>query len=177
MTMTQRVDQFESSDSSERILQNHGELAAPVNVHRLASKLNLDVLFEDLDDDISGFLLAEGKKPCVVINKSHHPNRQRFSIAHEVAHFILHVPKGKKLFIDRLVFYRNTASTSGENRQEIEANNFAATLLMPESLLRRELEKYSDELGEDDVFRLANTFCVSSEAMTYRLGKLSWNKS
>lgn len=175
MTMTQKANRFDLIGSPEDILQNHGELAAPVNVQRLASKLNLDVLFEDLDDDISGFLLAEGKKPWVVINKSHHPNRQRFSIAHEVAHFLLHVPQGRKLFIDRLVFYRNIASTSGENRQEIEANNFAATLLMPESLLRRELEKYSDELGDDDVYRLANTFCVSSEAMTYRLGKLNWN--
>ena len=64
------------------------------------------------------------------VNEDHHSNRQRFSIAHEIAHFVLHhgdtyIDKGYR------VHFRDLESGSGTKREEMEANAFAAALLMP----------------------------------------------
>ena len=55
----------------------------------------------------------------------------------------------------------------------MEANAFAAALLMPAALVRNAFEKQPFELTEDDVLEmLAKKFKVSTQAMTYRLMKL-----
>lgn len=177
MTTTKTPTQHKPAEAARQLLKSHGALTAPIDVRHLAAKLKIDVLYEDLDDDISGFLLLKNNKPYIAINKSHHPNRQRFSLAHEIAHFVLHSNPQKSLFVDRLVYFRNVASKSGEVREEIEANTFAAELLMPEFLLRNELKNYGEELDENDIFKLANAFGVSSEAMGYRLANLNWIKT
>lgn len=178
MTTTKKTPiQRKPAEAARQLLNAHGASTPPIDVRYLASKLKINILFEDLDDDISAFLLLKNNSAYIAINKSHHPNRQRFSLAHEIAHFVLHASPQKSLFVDRLVYYRNVASKSGEVREEIEANTFAAELLMPELLLREELKNYGEELDENDIFKLANTFGVSSEAMGYRLANLNWIKA
>jgi Zn-dependent peptidase ImmA (M78 family) len=155
---------------SWRLLQEHRLETAPVDVHRLAEELDLDLSFEPMEDDVSAMLLIEDGEGHIVVNKSHHANRQRFSIAHEIGHFLLHA-KGDQLFVDRS-FYRNQASSVGESRQEVEANAFAASLLMPSKLVKEDLP--DDDDPELYVARLASTYAVSELAMTYRLVKLRY---
>ena len=66
------------------------ELKRPhVDVARVARHLGARVTEMPLDD-ASGLLITQpGAVPCIVVNKSHHPHRQRFTIAHELGHLVL----------------------------------------------------------------------------------------
>ncbi|WP_460881211.1 ImmA/IrrE family metallo-endopeptidase [Pontibacter rugosus] len=67
--------------------------------------------------------------------------RQRFTIAHELGHFVLH-QKYSELFIDKeKPLFRNQESSTGEHKREKEANAFAAAILMPQFLIFQEATK------------------------------------
>lgn len=152
-------------------LREHELDVTPVNVAALAEALDLDVAFEDMEDAVSAMLSVEDKNANIVVNAGHPENRQRFSIAHEIGHFMLHVSEDEHLFVDR-AFYRDQASSVGESRQEIEANAYAAALLMPARLIEEALpDELDTELYFDD---LAEKFEVSERAMTIRLIKLGY---
>jgi Zn-dependent peptidase ImmA (M78 family) len=152
------------------LLRGFDLFSVPVDVKAVAERLGANVIFDDLDDDVSGFLLREKKVATIAVNKLHHPNRQRFTIAHECGHLLLHAEQGDRLWLDKAsVYFRDASSSSGDQLAEIEANQFAAGLLMPESLVRAHLR---DELSELDISRLALTFQVSEQAMTLRLVSL-----
>ncbi len=125
-----------------------------------------------LPDDLSGVLIVEGETRVIGFHASHAPVRQRFTIAHEIGHYILHVkPNQSRLFVDRFVAYRrDDEQNKGKDTEEIEANAFAAALLMPEALVRGEITKHGYDLDdEEDVAELARRFNVSPMAMSYRL--------
>jgi Zn-dependent peptidase ImmA (M78 family) len=145
----------------------------PVNVKLVGERLGANVVFDDLEDDVSGFLLKEKNVVTIAINKAHHPNRQRFTIAHECGHLALHATGQKdQLWVDKAyLFFRDSQSSSGDQLAEIQANQFAAALLMPESLLRANIEDAAS-LSDVDIFRLAVKFGVSEQAMTLRLVSL-----
>lgn len=161
-----------SEEKAVELLEQWRQIKPPIDVDFLADKAGVDLVYEELDDDVSGFLMKKKGKVFLAVNSHHHPNRQRFSIAHELGHYFLHLKKGAEFFIDRTVYYRNTDSSEGKYQQEIEANSFAAALLMPRQMLEDELEKYGEELTELDIYRLANRFGVSQQAMEFRLQNL-----
>src|SRR5262245_44148018 len=123
------------------LLRKFGLLNAPVDVEAVAERLDAQVIYDDLEEDVSGFLLREKGVSTIAINKQHHPNRQRFTLAHECGHLFLHAKEGDRLWVDKTLFFRDD-SKSGDHLSEIQANQFAAGLLMPEQLLR-------ENLGED----------------------------
>jgi IrrE N-terminal-like domain len=138
----------------------------PIDITALATDLGLSVYeSEDFEDGISGKICkdASGESPAgysVYVNANHSVRRQRFTIAHECAHFLLHRDKiGDGITDDAM--YRSDKMT---NQDEYEANNKAADLLMP----RRLVLKYVKEglSGADD---LADAFNVSITAMQVRL--------
>lgn len=102
--------------------------------------------------------------------------RQRFTIAHEIAHFLLHVKKNNKsqLFIDRSVtFRRDENSATGDDNHEVEANQLGAALLMPRELVQQEIKKHDLDLDDEDAISfLAKRFQVSAAAITNRLANL-----
>lgn len=153
------------------LLRDHGVTEPPVDVEALAKALGISVSYERLEKDVSGLLLVENGVAKVAINDAHHLNRRRFTLAHEIGHVLLHA-KGYRVFVDRR-FFRNEWSSKGELREEIEANAFAAALLMPQSLIEQRLEADSG-ITDVDVFRLATRFQVSEQAMALRLVKLKY---
>ena len=154
-------------ETTTRLLREHGLLAEPIDVEALARKLGAVVRRDELEDDVSGFLLVEGSVAAITVNARHHINRQRFTIAHECGHLQLHAGSGDRLWVDKTHFYRST-SRAGEEFQEIQANQFAAGVLLPESLIRASLGGRTT-LTELDVSRLALRFEVSDRAITVRL--------
>jgi Zn-dependent peptidase ImmA (M78 family) len=161
--------QFEQS--AMKLLREHDALSPPIDVEALAGALGIRVTYEALDNDVSGLMLFEGGTARVAVNQSHHRNRQRFTLAHEIGHLLLHA-NGDRLFVDRR-FFRNEWASKGELREEVEANAFAAALLMPRALIRRHLD-FEGGITDVDVFRLATQFGVSEQAMTLRLVKLGY---
>jgi Zn-dependent peptidase ImmA (M78 family) len=157
----------ELDEKTTRLLTGHGLLAEPVDVEALARQLGATVRRDELEDDVSGFLLVEHGVSTITVNSRHHMNRQRFTIAHECGHLHLHAGAGDRLWVDKTHFYRAT-SKPGEDLQEIQANQFAAGILLPEHLVRTSLNGRTP-LTEVDISRLASRFEVSDRAMTVRL--------
>ena len=154
------------------IIEKNNISETPVNIEKICQYYDIEVEPIDAEDNLSGFFLVNDKKIKMIgYNKNHSDNRKRFTIAHEFGHFQLHLHSDQKFFIDNnSKFFRNEKSSSGELKQEREANAFAAALLMPVPLLERELEKINDNEDIDSiVIFLSSRFLVSEESMRYRL--------
>jgi Zn-dependent peptidase ImmA (M78 family) len=155
---------------------------APVPVEKIVKSLKISLSFEEVDDDVSGFLYRNKKANKIVIgaNKSHHEHRQRFTIAHEIGHFLLH--EGALVHLDSghgafRINLRDSASSTGEDNDEREANFFAAELLMPAAFLTRDLKGENLDLLEGDsevLEKLAKKYKVSIQALTFRLANLGY---
>ncbi|OLC99113.1 MAG: hypothetical protein AUH86_03175 [Acidobacteria bacterium 13_1_40CM_4_58_4] len=74
---------------AEHLIERWSRLNPPVNVERIARSLGLPVIYGELGDDISGLLVSNAEQSCDVVNEDDPPNRQRFTIAHEIGHFWL----------------------------------------------------------------------------------------
>jgi Zn-dependent peptidase ImmA (M78 family) len=165
--------------TAEQLLQEHNLFTQPVNVDELAEKMGINVNYQPLDDGFSAFLLIKDGNATAFVNDEHHPNRQRFSLAHEIGHYVLHHKVGTKndIFLDKnLSFYTRKDQTSSDQvnqRIEREANAFAAALLMPEKLIKKYIAKHDlDVTDEFDISRIAIAFGVSEQALQIRLNVL-----
>jgi len=167
--------------AAENVLRDHRVRRTPINVARLASK-HATLVRRPLEDDISGALIPLGENEwAILVNSDHHPNRQRFTIAHELGHLLLHgyrTPHADKQF--RL---RDARSSEGSVLEEIQANQFAAELLMPRTMVMKAMQRYgfhhapaNEEIEQKRfealVRKLAKDFGVSRQAMTIRLSSL-----
>src|ERR1700759_201695 len=84
----------------EQLLSSHRIKSASIPVEKIATKLGAEVQLAPASDDLSGFLLRDTQNNRVIIgvNSCHHANRQRFTIAHELGHLLLH--GGSNLYLD-----------------------------------------------------------------------------
>lgn len=151
---------------AEKVLEETGGVI-PVDVVLAAKKYGLEVHVVQMEKLVkatpSGILAEEKGSWYIFINDADSFTRQRFSIAHELGHFLIH--KGKQ-FVDEFsageTFYRD----GSDGNEEREANFFAACLLMP--------AKQLEEIWPDckDPRDAAKRFKVSEVSMTYRLKNL-----
>lgn len=164
---------------AEALLRSYRIESPPVPVERIAKGEGLAVRKQrNADSEISGFLYRSSTRSIVGVNLSHAPVRQRFTVAHELGHFLLHAGSSDEVHVDRGfdVKFRDDLSSQGTDPEEREANLFAAELLMP----RRFLEENLAEAGEldlvDDEFvqDLAKNYGVSVQAMLFRLTNLNY---
>lgn len=165
-----------AENAARNILRSCESDVLPINVEHICKCLNIRLIKEDLDDELSGMSFVKKELKYIIVNQNHHPNRKRFTIAHEIAHHVLHHDYlTRNVHVDTLVLNRDSSSSDGIDHREIEANAFAAELLMPMSSMRSFL---SIEMADDIATKnAAKLFGVSSSAFTYRLlnlgGRLS----
>lgn len=147
----------------------------PVDVETLARSQGVAVTYQPLPagaDDLSGcFVHTPDGRYIIGVNAAHHPNRQRFTVAHELGHFLLHQDSVDDVHVDG-VFLRDQRSAAVVEPIEIEANAFAASLLMPEAMLKKDLARLEGLDDEEQVRALARRYAVSVQAMTLRLVNL-----
>ena len=135
----------------------------PVDVVSIAKTLGLGVYeSHDLPEGIAGKIFRDRKhgghgEYSIVVRGADPFVRKRFTVAHEIAHYLLHrhLFSGGGLVDDAL--YRSQLSTA----LEAQANGLAADLLMPWHLL--------SPIAEKPISELAGLFEVSQQAMTIRL--------
>jgi Zn-dependent peptidase ImmA (M78 family) len=165
----------------EQLLKRASVTKPPVPVERIARLLDVEIRYVSFQGDISGMVAREGKHPVIGVNTSHSTARQRFTIAHEIGHLELgHLPEGSGgdgVHIDRdfKVMLRDSNSSQATDPTEIEANAYAAALLMPRSMLIKEQELSSGFDIEDDrlIQGLAARYKVSTQAMSFRLNNIA----
>ena len=136
----------------------------PIQVVSIATELGINVYtVKEWPNDLSGKLQKdEGSKSgfSIYVNAKHPDVRKRFTIAHEIAHYILHQDKiGDGIVEDAL--YRSGLS----NADETAANSMAADILMPWHLINKAINS-----GINSVEELAAKFNVSNSSMSIRLG-------
>ena len=147
-----------------------GQVAPPVDLERIAKALGAEIREFDLEPDVSGILYRQEGRTVIVYNKRQAVTRQRFTIAHEIAHLALH--KGTPVHVDHQfrINLRDPNSARGTDIEEIEANAFAANLLMPAIWLRQELRSgLVDIENSEEITALADRYQVSLQAMVVRL--------
>jgi Zn-dependent peptidase ImmA (M78 family) len=159
---------------AQQILVVHKVNEPPVPIEQIAKELGatINYLPFDGDGDLAGMLVRTEGKTIIGVNALHHMNRQRFTIAHECGHLVLHKDE---VHIDRKfsVKRRDQISSLAIDPQEIEANRFAAELLMPFDMIVNELiETDLDYEDAVDLKRLCSKYKVSAQAMSNRLSNI-----
>jgi Zn-dependent peptidase ImmA (M78 family) len=155
-----------------RLLEELEIEAVPVPVDQVARHLGADVVYRAFEGDVSGMVYRSRQEKVIGVNSSHAPNRQRFTMAHEIGHLVLH--RGQEVYVDNFesrVNWRDGAS----DRVEAEANAFAAELLMPRSIVNREVSRAMQDEAispKQLVAAMAKSFRVSQQSMQFRLENL-----
>ena len=159
--------------AARQLLDKIGWTRPPVDPVRIAEDvLGIVIVKVSMSSDMSGMLVRETARVVVGVNEGHSCSRQRFTIAHELGHFHLH--KGRPMIIDSdvRVNFRDPVSSLATDREEIEANRFAAALLMPDHMMRSSVVNGSFQTARELVELLAKSFKVSQAAANFRLVNL-----
>jgi Zn-dependent peptidase ImmA (M78 family) len=167
------------SQIAEALLKENGIQSPPVPVQKIAEMAKLQIQKQEVDgSDISGFIFRQGEKAIIGVNSANAPVRQRFTIAHELGHYLIHTQGADKVHVDRLfdIKFRDDLSSQGTDSDEREANFFAAELLMPRKFIKADLEKINQVDLEDGqiLVDLANRYEVSTQALLFRLAYLGY---
>ena len=159
---------------AQEILEEAGVSTLPVDVFEIARRNKVHVRKVQVEMNVSGALVQEGDRIVIGVNELHHEHRQRFTIAHELGHYFLHMGQQQSLFVDDSpVFFRDDVSSQATDWREIQANQFAAALLLPRGPLLKMLAGERVDMNDDqDVRRLAEKCGVSAQALTLRLVNL-----
>jgi Zn-dependent peptidase ImmA (M78 family)/transcriptional regulator with XRE-family HTH domain len=158
------------ADAAKRVLDESGIDAPPVPIEAIVARAGIEVRFAPLDELAGALLLPESQNEAhgILVNSDQPRERERFTLAHEYGHLILGhpvEPKSGNAFVDHIG--RRFVPV------EVQADMFAADLLMPVDMLKRWLDSLPPgESLELAVYRLASGFFVSFQAMTARLEKL-----
>lgn len=156
-----------SKEYQDLIMEYQKEI--PMKLGALAKDLGIIVKKSTLAPNISGEIKDSDGIVTIKVNRHDPLTRQRYTLAHEIAHFFLH----KHLLengIEDDVLYRSTQS----NEIESEANRLAAEILMPLELVKTLLHKYSiDGVNKEKIYeKVAEELNVSTTALLIRLEKI-----
>jgi Zn-dependent peptidase ImmA (M78 family) len=174
---------LEIEKRARKVSNAAGEFSTAVDLEKVVIAHELTIKKKPMEDAVSGFLMAKGNSGIIVVNQNHHPNRQRFTIAHEIGHFFLHHKKqaAQRLFYDtKISMYPRADSSSSfaeqsetTPEQEHQANVFASALLMPKDKIEEIFIRKGMVGDESDISMLATYFQVSEIAMSIRLKNLN----
>ncbi len=153
---------------AEEVLKENYITVPPVPVGELAKNYGYDVIEGEMPSNIAG--LVDINKHVIYINQADSATRKAFTIAHELGHIKLHSELLKKN-PDITILYRRPLGKKDDKVEEQEANCFAASLLVPEEMLKNVLNEYPNLnlTAENNRSILASLFGVSNEVMGYRL--------
>jgi Zn-dependent peptidase ImmA (M78 family) len=131
--------------------------------------LGIRVFEDDLPDGVSAAIVNNASSGAtIVISRGDATNRKRFSCAHEIGHFVRHtneLDEAEYSYVD----FRNQVASTGVDKEEVYANTFAASLLMPEKLVRKFV---NEKMSPTD---MVVKFGVSSMALANRMNALGLN--
>jgi Zn-dependent peptidase ImmA (M78 family) len=147
----------------------------PIPVEQIVKKLGATIELRPFQGQISGMLYRDDHRRVIGVNSREPEVRRRFTVAHEIAHLVLH--KGRQMIIDTPARYnlRRGVGSVASDREEVEANAFAAELLMPRDMVMAQWQQNTAKRAVPPsqlVGELATKFDVSTQAMGYRLVNL-----
>lgn len=155
---------MEAAEDAAKLLKAAWSGAIPIDPVAIARTAGLRVLEAELNEETLGALVkSAGQDPVILLNQADSENRRRFTCAHELGHYVRRSEEDEQY---STVDLRDSLSSTGTDPEEIYANEFAASLLMPEDEIRRFVEAGMSDL------EMAIRFKVSREAVQHRLANL-----
>jgi Zn-dependent peptidase ImmA (M78 family) len=147
----------------------------PIDLGRVARHLGLKITYRELPKTISGFLHRRSSGGAmIVVNSKHLSGRQRFTIAHEIGHFVLGHYENE-IYVDKTykVQFRSDAHEVS-HPEEAQANTFAAALLMPKEMLAKDVRQraHGHQIEDDVIDALMQRYRVSERALLIRLNTI-----
>ena len=154
------------------IVDHLGISEPPVPLERIAEAVGIVEIVGRNTDSFEGVLVTDNAKSrgFIAYNESSRPERRRFTIAHEIGHFLMpfHGPKAQCAKVDLSVLKAKDPNRA----REAEANRFAAALLMPLRLFKSDMRRLGPPETEH-IVALASRYGVSKEATARRYTELS----
>ena len=163
----ERLDNTELSNGEQarQLFESLGLNNNENDLFAFVKHLGIRLIHKPMPDDQSGFMRKNGPRWEIGINSLHHPNRQRFTLAHELGHYFLH-RNTQPSWMDTFTF---TRADEKSDPMEWQANQFAAEFLMPK---KKFLQMVAN--GVDNVDDLAKEFKVSTMAVRIRAKNLGF---
>lgn len=170
LAITERSSYEEARSAGEALAKEWqlGEIPAVRLIETAEKKLPLLILWVDAPSGISGAACQLREFLTILINRREPDGRRNYDFAHELFHL---------LTWDRLPpqhMDQQDPESSRAKRIEQLANNFASALLMPEEGLKKRWENRSDQEIHDWLNATASDYCVTADALYWRLRALSW---
>lgn len=149
-----------ASEMATEVLDEFWGGFLPVDPVQLARDMGVEVFAAELGNDVFGMIFGGAGGAQIYVDRDQPPTRYRFTVAHELGHYVEHSERpGRAADMD----YVDRRSDEGRgSKEEVYANQFAGSLLMPQEVLREQAAK-----GRNDV-QLARLFGVSLVALQYR---------
>ncbi|MBC3186315.1 ImmA/IrrE family metallo-endopeptidase [Corynebacterium sp. zg-331] len=133
----------------------------------IARDLGINVYKAPMAAGISGYIIKRGAEyaPDIFINEQHAPVRQRFTVAHELGHYFQRKEMAPPA-CDKYALKRAYLASCGTDEEEIFANGFAASLLMPRDVMAHLVDSGFDDLS------IAKRLQVSLDSVEFRIKNL-----
>ncbi len=148
----------------------------PINPLEIAKGINVKVFFESYEECFVGNILLLGKEFHILLNANSLGNinysRTRYTFAHELGHYFIKPHRDRIKKGESLAFTNEGTSIPDKEKIEAEAEQFAASLLMP----RTQFIDYFNQLGKIDfeaILDLKNYFDVSINTALIRFNRLN----
>jgi Zn-dependent peptidase ImmA (M78 family) len=145
------------------------QLRPPIDIYFLCKLFNIEIFFDDLKNVEAFFILKNGKKKIVANNSIMYEKRLKFTISHEIGHYIL--PWHKNIIYDCKT--KDIINFNSYKVEEREANHFASELLIPEKFLHQSLR--GKQISLSVLKDLASEYEVSLTSLAIKAVKLSDN--
>lgn len=157
---------FIPREKVEELLKEFNIDDYPIPIVKIAENLGFEVYEAEFGNDESGLLYySKDKEKIILLNKNDIPTRKKFTIAHELGHYLNEFESGQ--------IYAHRNSNSSDPNYESEINRFASELLMPTKILKNFLENIDYKSKDFDFVAslIASAFLVSFSAAKVRLDK------
>ena len=158
----------------EKVFNDTELRSIPVKIIPIVKYYGFSVFRANMPDNESGYIIVSKEvvepfnaNKVIVYNANHSNKRNRFTVAHELAHYIFHS--------DEEIYAHRDSGDSGI--EEINANSFASALLMPKKEISASVKEAKNDFwgsapNEYIISRIADEFNVSEQAAEIRLRKL-----
>lgn len=150
-----------------------GQSAPPVDLSKVAEKLAVDVRTADLASDVSGVVYNDRDLRVVIVNQNQSKTRRRYAVAHELGRLAMHRVQTARVDETFAIDLRSQGAGTIDTIEGVEANHFAANLLIPTSWIERDLPGAVIDFSDEGILlTLAKRYEVGVPVMTYRLATL-----
>lgn len=165
------------SDVVEEILRQNPDLTYPTPLERFVELAGIESISELTTDGFEGMLITNPEKSrgAIMVKAGVSPRRRRFTVAHELGHFLLPWHRQQKFSCKSSDIKDSAFSRTNSTEQvniEVEANAFASELLMPSSAFKSFIDDFETPTLQN-LTTLSDTFDVSFEATVHRYKALS----